>query len=391
MSTRRFFRWTTRPTKQGMVFLFILACVFGASFIQRVNLLVLIFSLSSALLGVGLWVQDRMLRGVKLRRTAPRQVEAGDGFNVTLEASKEFGPAIWATCVVESLEPRVPTFAPEAPLPVVREGDSGKGNYRARLPKRGRYRFASPWLVTQFPFGFFERRRAPVAVEGDLEITVTPRMGTILRPFWPMATSGAESPRLSAAVQSRQFEELAGLRPYRTGDNPRHIHWRTTARRGETIIKEFHRAGGVEGLLVVEAWRPARTRDVADQTVERLLSFAATFLRDRCRQTSAQMTVLLVGETTRLHTGIASQGLLAVCLEDLAVMQASPDADWSRSARETLGQAMFQGGTLLASTRPQPEATAALSAYVTRGMAGSPLVVDVSEESFGETFTMEAP
>ena len=46
--------------------------------------------------------------------------------------------------------------------------------------------------------------------------------------------------------------ELAGLRAFRPGDDPRGIHWRTSARRGMLLVREHEDDEGREGTILFD-------------------------------------------------------------------------------------------------------------------------------------------
>lgn len=98
---------------------------------------------------------------------------------------------------------------------------------------RGEYPTGRPALVTAFPFGLWESRRA---------LTAT---GTVLvwpRTFPPGPIPEAAGPRsvVGPVTSGRAGDggDFAGVRPYRRGDSPRRIHWPQTARHGHLIVCE---------------------------------------------------------------------------------------------------------------------------------------------------------
>ena len=50
--------------------------------------------------------------------------------------------------------------------------------------------------------------------------------------------------------------KLLGFRPYRTGDSPRHIHWRSVAKKGQLISKEFAEETQRGLTLVIDRFCP---------------------------------------------------------------------------------------------------------------------------------------
>jgi uncharacterized protein (DUF58 family) len=56
-----------------------------------------------------------------------------------------------------------------------------------------------------------------------------------------------------------QSEEFVSLREYRRGDPPRHIHWRSWAKAGKPIVKEFEDEFFVRHALVLDTFTPRRS------------------------------------------------------------------------------------------------------------------------------------
>jgi uncharacterized protein (DUF58 family) len=68
---------------------------------------------------------------------------------------------------------------------------------------------------------------------------------------WPRTDRPVREPRPAGERARRSGETFAGaagargeyrgLRPYRAGDDPRDVHWRTTARVGHPVVREYER------------------------------------------------------------------------------------------------------------------------------------------------------
>lgn len=96
---------------------------------------------------------------------------------------------------------------------------------------RGRYRLETLRIVTRFPFGLFEKARR---IEKPVEVTVFP--AGIDASDWVATVWG----RFGEVPLNRrgQGDDFYGLREYRTGEDRRRIHWKSTARRGEPVVRE---------------------------------------------------------------------------------------------------------------------------------------------------------
>ena len=71
-------------------------------------------------------------------------------------------------------------------------------------------------------------------------------------------------------------EEFAGLREYRRGDDRRHIHWKSVARTGEMVVKEFALQAPRRYTVVLDLRRQGLR--VSEQEVEDAVSAAASVL-----------------------------------------------------------------------------------------------------------------
>lgn len=117
--------------------------------------------------------------------------------------------------------------------------------------RRGWTRLPGAWLATSGPYGLVEARLNVLAED---RILVLPRQGTIVLPefmVWLLQRreSGVTDVE-SGNVLSVAGEEFHGLRAWRVGDSPRHVHWRTTARTGVMMVRE-HEQPREESLVIL--------------------------------------------------------------------------------------------------------------------------------------------
>jgi len=194
------------------------------------NLFYLAFGLLLGMVIVSGMLSERVLRGVRVERHLPVEVTARIPFAVVLEVKNPHSNRISYSLNVRdgaSFHPRqtlgyIPSLPP---------GESRVFHYLAQVERRGRYQFGPVQLVTRFPFGLFEKTRiiplsqSFIAYPGDRETSSIRALA-----------SGREQ---IGNKKCRWGEEILGLRPADLEDDHRLIHWRTSARMGHLMVKEF--------------------------------------------------------------------------------------------------------------------------------------------------------
>lgn len=98
-------------------------------------------------------------------------------------------------------------------------------------PRRGRLAAPRFKMTTEFPLGVFQ---AWTWLELDMDCLVYPHPDNT-RPLC-RTPAGQERGR---PVRQAGSGDFVGLRPYRRGDPPRHIHWRATPRAQQLMVREF--------------------------------------------------------------------------------------------------------------------------------------------------------
>jgi len=178
--------------------------------------------------------------------------------------------------------------------------------YVLRARRRGVYRLGPAVIEHADLIGLFSFRRR--MGEAD-EVVVHPTPEHIPDVWTRVAALRApQAPR-------RRFRgegtELYGTRPFTPGDDLRRVDWKSTARRGQLIVREYERAEATDATIILDLQRSAHRGEGDDATVERAVKLVASV--------AAQM----------LERGSAV-GLVAAGAEDLSVV---PSADPRQSVR----------------------------------------------------------
>ncbi len=143
-----------------------------------------------------------------------------------------------------------------------------------------------------------------------------------------MQRQATENRRGQRHDRSAQQVEYHGLRDYRSGDSPRWIHWRTSARRGELMVKEFEQQNEQDLAILIDPWLP-RTKASPEQreAMEQAISFAATLCLETCRYQGRRLVLGWTG---------AAPGCAARAGVGQALARAARTA-WRRCGRPSKG------------------------------------------------------
>jgi uncharacterized protein (DUF58 family) len=170
--------------------------------------------------------------------------------------------------------------------------------------------------------------RHTVALEAPQELLVVPRIGRLTARWRRWEQQSAQGNR-SVRHRLGTFEgDFHGLRPYRSGDKRHLIHWRTSARQGRLMVRQFERPQTHDLAIFLDLWQPPTADGVGQdavhqETVELAVSLAATIAAERCCGNGNRLLLAVNGAKTALVRGAASAAFLADAMETLALAEAS--------------------------------------------------------------------
>jgi uncharacterized protein (DUF58 family) len=171
--------------------------------------------------------------------------------------------------------PAVPTSAARVrlvALPALPPGREVEAPVEIIPLRRGVLMFAGTSVAHPDPFGLF---RAIVKLPQPGKILILPRR----YPLPPLALPGSlkyQEGGVALAANVGQSDEFVSLRDYRRGDPLRHIHWRSWARTGKPIVKEFEDEFFVRHALVLDTFGDRAHGDLFEEAVSVAASFACT-------------------------------------------------------------------------------------------------------------------
>ncbi len=209
---------------------------------------------------------------------------------------------------------RTPVAADAHPLPELPAAGSASAQVSFVPSRRGSLSFRRSWLARRDPLGLF---RALRPLDTPQSLLVLPRR----YPVPELTTPGHRAFQpggVTFASSVGDSEEFLGLRDYRPGDPLQHVHWKSFARIGRPIVKEFQSEFFERHALVLDT-ATARADAVFEEAVSVAASFACTLDTQECL-----LDLLFVGD--RDHCFTAGRGQLDVeqLLEVLAHVRPCP-------------------------------------------------------------------
>ena len=214
--------------------LYLLACLCAAAalFSGRADLFIVAWLIAAMLLLSRLWT-SLSLRGISLRRrTRARRSQVGHVFRESFSLRRSgLLPKLWLEIRDHST---LPAYRPGELVPGALRAREYSWDAETRCIARGEFLLGPLTVVCSDPFGLFESPRRLGATE---KVIVYPLMVEIRRVQLPVGyLSGGDAQR---QLTHQITTNASSIREYVPGDSMNRIHWRSTARLGELMVKEF--------------------------------------------------------------------------------------------------------------------------------------------------------
>ncbi len=267
---KRFWSWRRlKFTRSGLLFTGGTFAVGFAAISTGNNLLYLLLGAMLGFIAISSWLSEQVIGAIRVLRRTPRGVTVGHPVRIRYQ--------------VINRRKRIPAFAleigeeelpGEAFVPFLKPGRTQATASENRFIRRGVFPLTAITVSTSFPFGLFRKTRT-LTTPGEL--VVWPRTDRRIPP--PSAGDGRSPLGGALAVGAAGPRgEYRGLRGYRPGDDPRDIHWRTTARLGTPVVKEYEENRGETLWICLDTRNDPGER--AEDAVETAAALAARAFRE---------------------------------------------------------------------------------------------------------------
>ncbi|MBW2712128.1 MAG: DUF58 domain-containing protein [Deltaproteobacteria bacterium] len=317
---------TLRPTRAGWAFFVLLMGVGVATILIGNNLLHIVFALMLSFLVLSGLLSEAVLRDIRVKRHLPQEAFAGQPAAMAIEIENPHLLMPAYALVLEDYGLMQEEGA--SPFPVSRifilhvaAGSSKTRTYSMNPPNRGPCNLLGFRISTRFPFGLFSKA---LFLEEPDQMMIYPGLHRGGAAHHLVRDPGDES---TQQTQKRLLgPEASQVRPYETGDSQRRIHWPSTMRRGEILVRagETSEAYAAEVVLNTSGVEPGKA-----------------FEYQVCRATTEVIRLLQEGVEVGLRTDTAilspRDTQRSQLLRFLALVQ--PEPSMTQGASTAKGQA----------------------------------------------------
>jgi uncharacterized protein (DUF58 family) len=176
------------------------------------------------------------VRGLRFERVAPESVSVGELVTVELTVWSEHKIRRPLITIWDNLPPRLVHSDRSPSLPVAPAYDVGiQTHYSFRPLRRGKFRWSGLLAVGTDALGLVTMDREYKTNVAELTVLPAPIPVSV---ELPMAAGWGISEAESGQSRGAGLEPR-GVREYQYGDALRHVHWRSSARAGQLLVKEF--------------------------------------------------------------------------------------------------------------------------------------------------------
>ncbi len=385
---------------EGQIYIAMLAIMLLGALFGKTNTLMLIFALMAGPFIVNGGVTFAMTRKLFLSRQLPKRLMVGEptSIDITVSNKKRVIPSALITVEDQIVGPRE-QLTGKIVFAQVPAHASRKGQYQIRFMQRGRYRLGPVRVTSRFPLGIVERGQL---VDIQDEILIHPRIGLLAQWWHRRSQEGSEASRFSKGNAGPHHDEFHRIREYRPGDELRSIHWKTSARRNELMVREYRQIRDQRLLLILDLWQDRQLSNSnnhaerngessVEQTalIENGVSLAATIGWKHTQECGVQqLDSICLGKDKLEWFGSRRGEQIHAWLDQLAIVEAGADYSPANIQEEILKHQSVSSRTVLITTRskedfmPDKNATGRDAVHAYHGL----LIVEAAPEKTKDFF-----
>ncbi len=331
---------TAKPTKRstyslqitpaGLIFSIMVMLVAVLALSSGNNLLYLLVAVLVAILILSLFASRSILSRMDLELRYPERASIGESvaFDLTVRNRRRLFPvlSLTVTLIEQPLWSRRSMRAEQGYVPLLPRRAEAQVRSLRRFARRGLYRFRALRLETRAPFGFFEHRRV-MPIEG--EFRVHPEISPLkaLEQILHLLHGLEESSRKGSGGDLYAIRDSQGRDPHH------HIDWKSTARTGSLMVREFTNEDRWQITILLDCPRelPGSVEEETHYFKESGIVFVASLI-DHLIERGAEIQVLTPQRRIPFGTGLVQRMAILDLLAELPVQmdQDKISGWWSR-------------------------------------------------------------
>lgn len=382
----------------GRIFVLLILAVGGVgSVVNGAPFYTRIFYLGVLLIALAWLLTVFSLRGIKVERKA-RSLRAavGDIFEEHYEViNSSFIPKLWLEI---SNDTTIPHATGSRVLTLLRGRQKRSYTARTWLTSRGGFLLGPTTITSGDPFGIFRVSKSFPAVDSLVVLPMLVNVTEFLSP--PGLLPGGKAIR-------RKSQDItphaSGVREYVAGDAVKRIHWPTSIRRNQLMVKEFEQDPQAEVWLFLDTNKSVhftkpgelyeappvddlfllkrRKVKLPPSTLEYSISITASLAHYFLEGRRSVGLVSASGRTYKVITAERSERQEAKILEELAFLQAESTFTLSTLVTAQMGQLPQGSSAILVTPTISPELLLGVDSLQRRSLR--PVVVLLMLQSFG--------
>lgn len=388
----------------GRVFVLLILVVGGVgSVVNGATYYIRMFYLGVLIIVLAWLLTVLSLRGIKIeRRARSLRAAVGDIFEEHYEIINTSRiPKLWLEVVNES---NIPYSTGSRIISFLRGRQKRSYTARTWLTSRGGFALGPTTLSSGDPFGLFRISKQFPASSPLIVLPMLVNVTEFLSP--PGLLPGGKAIRRKSIDNT---PHAAGVREYVPGDAVKRIHWPTSIRRNQLMVKEFEQDPQAEVWLfldthkMVHMAKPKESQEeppvddlfllkrrkikLHPSTLEYSITITASLAHYFLGQRRSVGFVAASGRTYKIIPAERSERQEAKILEELAFLQAESTFTLPMLAAAQMGQLPQGSSAILITPTTSPELLLAVDSLQRRSLR--PVVVLVMLQSFGARISNE--
>ncbi len=262
-----------RITRGGKLFIFLALGTGAAALNTGNNLLYLVFAMELSMILFSGILSSTSLHGLKIKRQIPQEVFAEEPFPIEtiITNNKKFFPSI--SISIKENETLLMTstagMRKKAYVLKIPATQSYATLYNGIIKKRGSALLSNIEISTMYPFSLIEKSRL---IKTKDEVLVYPHRIPPNRDL--IFKTGWKGDFLSGKAGGS--ENPFGIRDYKEGDPMRSIHWKSTAKTGKLMVKEYEKEKKKKFYLYLYLSKPKNK--IEEDRCEKLISMCCGWI-----------------------------------------------------------------------------------------------------------------